>query len=74
MIFSKRDAIARQLDVHHGSAFCKLVEAVEAAVVADQVTPLRDLLERARDAITALDGTSVEKEKLVDDYHRVMGD
>jgi hypothetical protein len=33
-----------------------------------EVVRMRDLLRRAKDAIESLDGTSVENEKLVDDY------
>lgn len=32
------------------------------------IVQMRDLLRRAKDAIEALDGTSVKNEKLVDDY------
>lgn len=35
---------------------------------ADEIARLDDLLRRAGDAIEALDGTSVENERLVDDY------
>ena len=41
----------------------------------DQVKPVSeivDVLLRARDAIEALDGTSVENERLVDDYRAVV--
>lgn len=52
-------------DIEH---FAHLVEEATAAKYARALA----VLARAHDAIEALDGTSVENERLVDDYRAVM--
>ena len=41
-------------------------------VLTDLEAEMLDILRRAGDAIEALDGTTVENEKLVDDYRALM--
>lgn len=47
---------------------CEKKPAPSSMTWATEVETMRDLLLRAEDYIEALDGTSVENEKLVDDY------
>lgn len=60
-IRSRQHQIARVWMLRNGEG------NANARLIAESPT-MYDLLVRARDAIEALDGTSVENEKLVDDY------
>lgn len=75
MITSMKDLIERAArhrifsdDKSH--LICQLADALERLSLIGR--RMADILFRARDAIEALDGTTVENEKLVDDYRRLM--
>ena len=62
------DRNTRRVRSYHFNACASLRVKLAPAPVPASVPDARDLLLRAADAIEALDGTSVENEKLVDDY------
>ena len=59
-------------ETHHDMMWFSNALEAEATRLHSVIAELIDVLIRAKDAIEALDGTTVENEKLVDDYRATI--
>jgi hypothetical protein len=74
IIANMRKAARDRETVTIGGGVFTPTELLVAALAIEHVNLMLSVLVRAKDAIEALDGTSVEHEKLVDDYRAAIAE